>query len=112
MMNIGLDQPVTHKYLTVAGAGENPVTLKVPIGITIGEVIEAAGGATVDDIGVLIGGVMMAKPAASLTVFQTIERISQYEKGMPLLSRFHSFRIHGESPRTKLEGMKWHVLLL
>ena len=66
LMNIGLDQPVTHKYLTVAGAVETPVTLRVPIGITIGEVIEAAGGTTVEDFGVLIGGVMMAKPAASL----------------------------------------------
>ena len=68
LMNIGLDRPVTHKYLTVAGAVENPVTLRVPVGITIGEVIEAAGGATVGDIGVLLGGVMMAKPAASLDV--------------------------------------------
>jgi Na+-translocating ferredoxin:NAD+ oxidoreductase RnfC subunit len=66
LMNIGLDVPVTHKYLTVAGAVENPVTLRVPVGITIGEVIEAAGGATVSDIGVLLGGVMMARPAASL----------------------------------------------
>ena len=64
LMNIGLDQPVTHKYLTVAGAVAEPVTLRVPIGITIGEVIEAAGGATVADFGVLLGGVMMAKPAA------------------------------------------------
>src|ERR1035437_496413 len=66
LMNIGLDQPVTHKYLTVAGAVATPVTLRVPVGITIGEVIEAAGGATVSNIGVLLGGVMMAKPAASL----------------------------------------------
>ena len=68
LMNIGLDQPVTHKYLTVAGAVHNPVTLRVPVGITIGEVIEAAGGATVDDFSVLLGGVMMAKPAAGLDV--------------------------------------------
>ena len=68
LINIGLDRPVTHKYLTVAGAVENPVTLRVPVGIAIGEVIEAAGGATVDDFGVLIGGVMMAKPADSLDV--------------------------------------------
>jgi Na+-translocating ferredoxin:NAD+ oxidoreductase RnfC subunit len=68
LINIGLDQPVTHKYLTVAGAVETPVTLRVPVGITIGEVIEAAGGATVSDIGVLLGGVMMAKPADSLDV--------------------------------------------
>ncbi len=68
LLNIGLNLPVTHKYLTVAGAVASPVTLRVPVGITIGEVIEAAGGATVDDIGVLLGGVMMAKPAASLDV--------------------------------------------
>jgi Na+-translocating ferredoxin:NAD+ oxidoreductase RnfC subunit len=68
LINIGLDRPVTHKYLTVAGAVQSPVTLRVPVGITIGEVIEAAGGATVGDIGVLLGGVMMAKPAASLDI--------------------------------------------
>ena len=68
LMNIGLDQPVTHKYLTVAGAVATPVTLRVPVGVTIGEVIEAAGGPTVADFGVLLGGVMMAKPAANLDV--------------------------------------------
>jgi Na+-translocating ferredoxin:NAD+ oxidoreductase RnfC subunit len=68
LINIALDRPVTHKYLTVAGAVANPVTLCVPVGITIGEAIEAAGGATVDDIGILIGGVMMAKPAPSLDI--------------------------------------------
>jgi Na+-translocating ferredoxin:NAD+ oxidoreductase RnfC subunit len=68
LINIAVDRPVTHKYLTVAGAVETPVTLRVPIGITIGEVIEAAGGAAVSDFGVLLGGVMMAKPAASLDV--------------------------------------------
>jgi Na+-translocating ferredoxin:NAD+ oxidoreductase RnfC subunit len=68
LMNIGLDRPVTHKYLTVAGAVATPVTLRVPIGITIGEVIEAAGGTTVPEFGVLLGGVMMAKPAADLDV--------------------------------------------
>ncbi len=47
LMNIGLDRPVTHKYLTVAGAVATPVTLRVPVGITIGEVIDAAGGPTV-----------------------------------------------------------------
>jgi cobalamin reductase len=68
LVNIGLDRPVTHKYLTVAGAVQNPVTLRVPIGISIGEVIEAAGGATVGEFGILLGGVMMAKPAADMDV--------------------------------------------
>jgi Na+-translocating ferredoxin:NAD+ oxidoreductase RnfC subunit len=68
LMNMGLDRPVTHKYLTVAGAVAEPVTLRVPVGITIGEVIDAAGGPTVNNFGVLLGGVMMAKPAADLSV--------------------------------------------
>ena len=68
LMNIGLDQPVTQKYLTVAGAVRNPITLRVPVGISIGEVIEAAGGAIDADFSVLLGGVMMARPAAGLDV--------------------------------------------
>lgn len=68
LMNIGLDRPVTHKYLTVAGAVANPITVRVPIGVPISQVIEAAGGATAPEIGVLLGGVMMAKPAPSLDV--------------------------------------------
>jgi Na+-translocating ferredoxin:NAD+ oxidoreductase RnfC subunit len=68
LINIGLDLPVTHKYLTVAGAVRHPVTIRVPLGISIGEVLAAGGGATVDDFGILLGGVMMARPALSLDV--------------------------------------------
>jgi Na+-translocating ferredoxin:NAD+ oxidoreductase RnfC subunit len=85
LMNIGLDRPVTHKYLTVAGAVANPVTLRVPVGITIGEVIEAAGGATEEHIGVLLGGVMMAKPAASLD-----EPVTKTTGGIVVLPTTHS----------------------
>jgi len=66
LVNVGLGRPVTHKYLTVAGAVANPVTLRVPVGTAIGEVIAAAGGATVSDAAVLLGGVMMARPAVNL----------------------------------------------
>ena len=93
MMNIGLDQPVTHKYLTVAGAVETPVTLKVPIGVTIGEVIEAAGGATVDDFGVLLGGVMMAKPAASLDI-----PVTKTTGGIIVLPTTHSLIVRHNAP--------------
>jgi Na+-translocating ferredoxin:NAD+ oxidoreductase RnfC subunit len=66
LVNIGLDRPVTHKYLTVAGAVRTPVTLRVPVGARIGDLIEAAGGATGGEVGVLLGGVMMGRLAASL----------------------------------------------
>ena len=48
-------QPVTEKYITVAGEVKKPVTLKAPLGMTYQELVEYAGGATVEDP-VLIGG--------------------------------------------------------
>lgn len=66
LVNIGCDRPVTHKYLTVAGAVHTPVTLRVPVGMAIGEVIAAAGGPSVEPFGVLVGGVMMARLATGL----------------------------------------------
>ena len=85
LINIGLDRPVTHKYLTVAGAVERPVTLRVPVGISIGEVIEVAGGPTVADFGVLLGGVMMARTAASLE-----EPVLKTTGGIVVLPTSHS----------------------
>jgi Na+-translocating ferredoxin:NAD+ oxidoreductase RnfC subunit len=66
LVNIGLDRPVTHKYLTVAGAVRTPVTLRVPVGMPIREAIEAAGGAKVPQFRALLGGVMMARLATGL----------------------------------------------
>ena len=66
LVNIGMDQPVTHKYLTVAGAVRTPVTLRAPVGIPIGDLIDAAGGATCGDPSVLLGGAMMGRLAGSL----------------------------------------------
>jgi Na+-translocating ferredoxin:NAD+ oxidoreductase RnfC subunit len=53
--------PVVEKYLTVAGAVREPVTLRVPVGITLRECIEAAGGATVEPANYVVGGVMMGR---------------------------------------------------
>lgn len=52
-------QPVTEKFLTVAGAVANPITLRVPVGVTLAECVAAAGGPTVPDANYLVGGVMM-----------------------------------------------------
>ena len=89
LVNIGLDRPVTHKYLTVAGAVRTPVTLRVPVGTPFNDLIAAAGGATVADFGVLVGGVMMAKPAASLDepVTKTTGGLVVLPSAHPLLAR-------------------------
>ncbi len=49
---------VTHKYITVTGEVKNSVTLKVPLGITVGEVIKLAGGTTIKDFALINGGPM------------------------------------------------------
>ncbi|HOD80313.1 MAG: Electron transport complex protein RnfC [Planctomycetes bacterium ADurb.Bin126] len=58
-VNVAVGRPVTEKYLTVAGAVAQPVTLRVPVGATLSACVAAAGGATIDDPQYIVGGVMM-----------------------------------------------------
>jgi Na+-translocating ferredoxin:NAD+ oxidoreductase RnfC subunit len=53
------DRPVSEKYLTVAGAVAEPVTVRVPLGVTLAQCVAAAGGATIPDANYIVGGVMM-----------------------------------------------------
>jgi Na+-translocating ferredoxin:NAD+ oxidoreductase RnfC subunit len=65
MLNVSRPGPVTHKYLTVAGAVPEPMTVRVPVGTTYRATL-AAAGVDVDALGsVLVGGVMMGKLMAS-----------------------------------------------
>jgi Na+-translocating ferredoxin:NAD+ oxidoreductase RnfC subunit len=98
LMNIGLDEPVTRKYLTVAGAVRTPVTLGVPIGTTIGEVIQAAGGAAVPQFGVLLGGVMMGRLAPDLN-----ELVTKTLGGIVVLPESHPMIQWYRTPRTAIE---------
>lgn len=52
-------RPVTRKYVTIAGEVENPVTVRVPIGVTVGDILELAGKITTPDPAFIIGGPMM-----------------------------------------------------
>jgi Na+-translocating ferredoxin:NAD+ oxidoreductase RnfC subunit len=51
--------PVTEKFICVTGAVKNPSTFFVPIGTTFEEAIKFAGGTTVSDFGIFVGGLMM-----------------------------------------------------
>jgi len=59
-------KPVTHKMLTVAGAVKKPITLRVPIGATYRDCIEAASGLTCDDPVLCLGGLMMGQTTDNL----------------------------------------------
>jgi cobalamin reductase len=84
LINVARKRPVTHKYLTVAGAVAEPVTLHVPVGMAMGEVIAAAGGATASPFEVLMGGAMMARLAHGLE-----EPVTKTTGGLIVLPREH-----------------------
>ncbi len=51
-------KPVTYKYVTVAGEVKKPCTLKVPLGITYKQLVDLAGGATIENPVYFAGGPM------------------------------------------------------
>ena len=53
------NHPVTDKCVTVVGEVEHPVTVRVPIGTRIRDVVAMAGGVTTDEPVYLLGGPMM-----------------------------------------------------
>jgi len=58
--------PVSEKFITVAGAIQHPVSFVAPIGMSYREAIDVAGGATVADFAVFVGGIMMGKLETNL----------------------------------------------
>ncbi len=78
LFNIAMAQrgiAVTHRLLTVTGAVNEPKTLNLPIGTSIGEAVAWAGGIkiprwttrTEEDYAVVVGGPMMGKLAQDLS---------------------------------------------
>ncbi|MFC2085460.1 4Fe-4S dicluster domain-containing protein [Bacteroidota bacterium] len=55
------EKSVTDKFICVNGAVKNPSTFFTPIGTSIKEVLNHAGGPTIKDYSVLIGGILMGK---------------------------------------------------
>ncbi|MDY3005266.1 MAG: SLBB domain-containing protein [Christensenella hongkongensis] len=79
---------VTDKFVTVGGAVKNPRTLKVPIGISGLELIEAAGGTT-DDCVYVIGGPCMGRMSdtADVPVTKTTGGLLAIPKNHPLVQK-------------------------
>lgn len=73
--------PVTHRALTVAGEVKRPVTLSVPVGALVEDVIAAAGGPTVAEYEILDGGPIMG--------FFTAGQVSKKTTGLIVLPKDH-----------------------
>lgn len=67
------DTPVTHRYLTVTGEVKKHAVIKVPVGTLVSEILNWAGGPTIDDYAVVDGGPMMGRvlPDAEQSVTKT-----------------------------------------
>lgn len=52
-------QPVTEKFVSVAGDVKRPITVRVPVGTPLSACVELAGGPTISDPNYVVGGLMM-----------------------------------------------------
>lgn len=77
--------PVTRRTLTVNGAVASPITLTVPIGMSLRDVLALAGGSTVDDPGFINGGPMMGGLITSLDT-----PVSKTTGGLLVLPKSHA----------------------
>jgi Na+-translocating ferredoxin:NAD+ oxidoreductase RnfC subunit len=76
--------PVTDTYLTVTGEVPNPITLKLPIGMSIKEALSLAGQTNIQGKLVVEGGPMMGKVVEDFT-----EPITKTTKGLIVLDLNH-----------------------
>lgn len=77
--------PVTEKFVTVGGAVKHPVTLRVPVGISCTELLQAAGGTTCE-CRYIIGGPCMGRveESAEVPVTKTTGGLLAIPKEHPL----------------------------
>jgi len=62
------NEPLTHRVVTVTGPGvERPGNFYAPIGMAVGELIDACGGLKSDAVKVILGGPMMGISIADLS---------------------------------------------
>ncbi len=82
-------RPVISKTITIAGAVRAAASFEVPLGISLRECIAAAGGATVDDPVLAIGGMMMGETSADLDrpVTKTTAGVIVLPRDHPVMER-------------------------
>ena len=78
-------KPVTDRYLTVCGEVDQPMICRAPIGTSAEEVIQKAGGPTIGDAAVVMGGPMMGRVLET-----TAEPVVKTTSGIIVLPRHHN----------------------
>jgi len=77
-------EPVTMKYLTVAGEVHNPVTVRVPIGTSVEEAVSLAGGPVINDSVYIMGGPMTG------SIVNSYDTVTKTTNAILVLPSIHS----------------------
>ncbi len=85
--------PVTEKWITVAGAVKQPVTFAAPVGISFADAVQVAGGITVPEYGVFVGGIMMGA-----LEFDLQRPITKTTAGLVVLPADHTLVMRKKQP--------------
>lgn len=81
-------KPVTHKFVTITGEVKNPVTVYAPLGTSVNELIQFAGGVTTDDYTLIMGGPMMGSIGTlSQPVTKTTNAVLVLPTSLPLVQK-------------------------
>ncbi|HON57072.1 MAG TPA: SLBB domain-containing protein, partial [bacterium] len=88
------NEAVIYKYLTITGEVKKPITIKVPVGVRIKDILSFAGGVTVSDPVFIDGGPMMGS-----VVFDENTPVSKTSAGYIVLSKQHPLIIRKTLPQ-------------
>lgn len=81
-------EAVTHKYVTITGEVNKPVTVYAPIGMSVDELLNAASGVKIDNPAYIIGGPMMGRlGSTSEVVTKTTNAVIVLPEDMPLVQK-------------------------
>jgi Na+-translocating ferredoxin:NAD+ oxidoreductase RnfC subunit len=84
ILNVGLARPVTEKWLTVSGVLPEALTFKVPVGVSLLEVLRAVD-APLDGMGFILNGPMMGWVVTDL-----LQPVTKTTSGILVLPKDHS----------------------
>ncbi|MBQ9010260.1 MAG: SLBB domain-containing protein [Clostridia bacterium] len=87
-------KPVTRRFITVAGEVKKPGVYCVPVGMPVRLLLEQAGGATVQDFRLILGGPMMGP----LSARDTENVVTKTLGGVLVLPADHTLVRHAELP--------------
>lgn len=90
-------RPVTSKFVTIAGAVRNPMTVEVPVGTPLEWLIEKAGGALTPCYKVIDGGPMMGKVIDAAGTY-----VKKTSKGYIILPEDHPLIMNKEKDLQKI----------